>query len=121
MSKMSDNYPPGMDECTRNGLNGHCGIECGKLLRGECENANNYHGYTSLQGDGILTIIIRESGKIIELEERASPIHDKWWVIREDGCYKKDYSGKDEAEEIFHEMVLRELESVGMVDKQIPF
>lgn len=121
MGKMSDNYPPGMDECSRNGLFGHCGIECEKLLRGECENASNYEGYTSLQGDGILTIIIRESGKILELEQRTSPIHDKWWVIREDGCYIRDYEEKEEAEEVFHDMVLIELESTGLLEKSIQF
>lgn len=34
---IADNYPVGMSECDRNGINGSCGYECPVFLRGECE------------------------------------------------------------------------------------
>jgi len=36
MATMGDYYPAGMDDCSRNGLSGNCGIDCEVFLRGEC-------------------------------------------------------------------------------------
>jgi len=40
MATMGDYYPAGMDDCSRNGLSGNCGIDCEVFLRGECTIEN---------------------------------------------------------------------------------
>lgn len=68
MSKLSDNYPPGMDDCSANGMSGNCGVGCQKLLRGECDAARNFDRYISFEDGDYMFIIIRDTLKCFELE-----------------------------------------------------
>jgi len=107
MSKMSDHYPAGMSECDRNGMNGNCGAECGQFLRGECETANNGDIYSSYRDNSRFIIVIHHTLDVLELRETS----DKMWKITVNGDVYGLYvsRSKDAAEEVFHNMVLREL------------
>ena len=107
MSKLSDNYPPGMDECTRNGLNGNCGPDCEVFLRGECAECS--HGdYSSYSSDREWVVVIH-GGYVF----RMIKDFDSLFTIKKDSDVICKTYDEELTMEIFHSAVLKELGMVG--------